>query len=115
MDPVPTGHTSAITKEYFDHLYQQYFLQQTQTYYIHWDILAGVFFWIAILALLLFFYSNWQRSTQTGQEPYPVESYNGFIQETNGRVGPFLTVFFIVMFIWLAIVTIMSLTQGQVY
>ncbi|MCA9891416.1 MAG: hypothetical protein KC615_00425 [Anaerolineae bacterium] len=115
MDPVPTGHTSAITQEYFQHLYQQYFAQATQTYYIHWDILVGVFFWIAMLALLLFWYSRWQRTTQTSEEPYPLESYNGFIQEGNGRVGPFLTAFFVIMFTWLAIVTIMSLTQGQIY
>lgn len=115
MEDIPSGNSGEIAREYFQHLYSHYLQKTTQTYYVHWDILLAVLFWIVMLAALFFLYTRWQRSTQSKGEPYPVESYNGYIQETNGPVGPFLMVFFGVMFIWLAIVTIMSLTNGQIY
>lgn len=115
MDSIPTGNTSDIVQQYFNHLYSTYLSSSTQTYYIHWDVVLWVLFWIFMLIFLLYAYTRWQRTSQSEHEPYPVESYNGYIQESNGPIGTFLTIFFIVMFIWLATVTYMSLTHGQIY
>ena len=116
MNPdIPTGNSDQAVQQYFNHLYSYYLDRMQQNYYIHWDILFGVAFWIVILVAFFFFYTRWQRNTSHRKEPYPVESYNGYIQETNGPVGRFLTVFFIGMFIWILAVTILNLVNGQIY
>ncbi len=115
MNDIPTGSSSEVVRDYFNHLYGQYLLQPTQNYYVHWDTILWFAFWVIMLIALFFFYTRWQRTSQAKKEPYPVESYNGYIQESNGPVGAFLTVFFIVMFVWALIITYMSLTRGQVY
>jgi hypothetical protein len=114
-DDVPTGHTSDIVQKYYDYLYSHYLNQITQNYYIHWDTLAWVALWIFILAAGFYAYTRWQRYTRTPEEPYPLESYNGYIQEANGPVGPFLALFFIGMFVWLVIMTVLNLLNGQIY
>ena len=60
-------------------------------------------------------FSSGQRTTRQPDEPYPVESYNGYIEEGNGPVGIFLKLFFIGMFISLVIITVMDLLHGQIY
>ncbi|MCA9903791.1 MAG: hypothetical protein KC547_08045 [Anaerolineae bacterium] len=116
MNPsVPTGNSDQIVQQYFHHLYSYYLDRIQQTYYIHWDIVFGVVFWVFVLVALFYFYSRWQRNTSNYKEPYPVESFNGYIQESNGPVGPFLTVFFIAMFLWILAVTILNLVNGQIY
>ena len=115
MDGIPTGNSSETVRQYFNYLYSQYFTHTTQNYYIHWDMVLWIFFWIFMLAALYFSYTRWQHLAQSKNEPHPVESYNGYIQETNGPVGRFLTIFFVVMFLWLVAVTVNNITHGQVY
>jgi hypothetical protein len=112
---VPTGSTSQMVRQYYDYLYSHYLSQITQNYYIHWDILGWVILWIVVLAGAFFAYTRWQRYTSNPDEPYPLESYNGYIQESNGPIGTFLTIFFIVMFLWLLSRTIFDLIFGQIY
>lgn len=112
---VPTGNTGEVVRQYFDHLYSHYLQGIRQTDVIHWDTLGWFLLWFVILSGLLYAYTRWQRSTHAPKEPYPVESYNGYIQEGNGPVGRFLTLFFAIMVIWLVITTIISLTRGQIY
>ena len=116
MNPqVPTGNTSQVVQQYYYYLYNHWINALTQNYFIHWDILAWVGLWIFVLVAIFFAYTRWQRHTHAPQEPYPVESYNGYIQETNGPVGAFLTIFFIPLFVWLLARTIFDLLYGQIY
>ena len=116
MNPsVPTGHTGETIREYYDYLYSHYLDQIMQTYYIHWDTLLWVLLWVFALGAFFYAYTRWQRSTRENNEPYPVESYNGYIEESNGPVGTFLTLFFIGMFVWLVILTVLDLLHGQIY
>jgi len=115
MNDVPTGNTSKTVQQYYDYLYHHYLDTLTQNYYIHWNTLAWVLLWIVILAGSFYAFTRWQRHTRQNREPYPVESYNGYIQESNGPVGPFLTIFFIGMVIWLLITTVLDLVRGQIY
>lgn len=116
MNPdVPTGNSGEAVRQYFDYLYSHYLSQITQNYYIHWDTLLLVLLWIFVLAAGFYAYTRWQRATREPEEPYPVESYNGYIEESNGPVGTFLKLFFIGMFIWLVIHTVMDLIHGQIY
>lgn len=112
---VPTGHDSETVRRYFEYLYTHYLNGITQQYYIHWDTIGWVVLWIFILAAALFAYSRWQRYTRTTREPYPVETYNGYIQEGNGPVGLFLKLFFAGMVIWLVTTTLLNLIRGQIY
>ncbi|MFN2198453.1 MAG: hypothetical protein ACK2UW_20195 [Anaerolineales bacterium] len=116
MNPdVPSGDTPEVVQRYYNYLYQNYLSHLNQNYYIHWDTILWVLLWIVILAGGFYAFTRWQRYTRQQKEPYPVESYNGYIQEGNGPVGPFLTIFFIVMIIWLIAMTISNLLVGQIY
>ena len=112
---VPTGNTGEIVRNYYDYLYAHYLNGITQQFYIHWDVIAWVALWIFILAGAFFAYTRWQRYTRSRSEPYPVETYNGYIQEGNGPVGVFLKVFFVGMFLWLLVTTLHDLILGQIY
>ncbi len=116
MNPnVPTGNTTEAVRQYFNYLFQHYLSRINQNYYIHWDTLLWVALWLFILSAGFFAYTRWQRTTRGEKEPYPVESYNGYIQEENGPVGIFLTLFFIAMFVWVLAMTISNLMVGQIY
>ncbi|MCB0087834.1 MAG: hypothetical protein KDE54_07965 [Caldilineaceae bacterium] len=115
MNDVPTGNSSETVQQYYNHLYHHYLDTLTQTYYIHWDTLGWVLLWLVVLAGSFYAFTRWQRNTRQPSEPYPVESYNGYIQESNGPVGTFLTVFFIGMVVWLLITTVLDLVNGQIY
>lgn len=115
MNPdIPTGSSPEVVQAYFNYLYNIYLRQIDQTYYIHWATDAGILFWIVVLAVGLYLYTRWQRYTHNPEELYPVESYNGYIQETNGRVGPFLFIVFGVVVIWLIFLTADDLLNGQI-
>jgi heme/copper-type cytochrome/quinol oxidase subunit 2 len=117
MNPqVPTGNTSEIVRQYYQYIYS-YWLGRTggQNFTIRWEIYAWVALWIVVLVGGFYIYTRWQRYTRAEKEPYPVESYNGYIQESNGPVGPFLTLFFIAMFVWLVIMTVLNILNGQIY
>jgi hypothetical protein len=116
MNPnVPSGDTGEIVRQYYQYLYANYLSHVNQNYYIHWDTLLWVLLWIVILAGGFYAFTRWQRYTRQDKEPYPVESYNGYIQEANGPVGTFLTIFFVVIFLWLLGMTISNLVLGQIY
>jgi hypothetical protein len=116
MNPdVPTGDSGDIVRQYYDYLYSHYLGQIAQRTGVQEDTLLWVILWIFIFASLFYAYTRWQRTTRQQREPYPVESYNGYIEEGNGPVGTFLTLFFITMFIFLIIMTVLSLMHGQIY
>ncbi|MFN2200728.1 MAG: hypothetical protein ACK2UO_05950 [Caldilineaceae bacterium] len=116
MNPnVPTGNDSETVRQYFQYLYAHYLSGITQQYYIHWDVIAFVILWIFILVAGFYAYTRWQRYTRASKEPYPVETYNGYIQEGNGPVGLFLRLFFIGMGLWLLATTLHDLLRGQIY
>lgn len=112
---VPTGHSGEVVRQYYNYLYSHYLQNITQNYFIHWDVLGWVTLWLIILAGAFYAFTRWQRRSHASQEPYPVETYNGYIQETNGPVGVFLRIFFATMFIWLLVTTILDLIRGQIY
>ncbi|GIV78031.1 MAG: hypothetical protein KatS3mg050_2425 [Litorilinea sp.] len=116
MNPqVPTGHSSEVIRDYYNYMYSYWLDKLDQTYFIHWDTLGWVLLWLFVLAAGFYAYARWQKTTHADQEPYPVETYNGYIQETNGPVGAFLTLFFIGMIIWLVTMTILNIQNGQLY
>jgi hypothetical protein len=112
---VPAGNTGDIVRQYYEYLYHHYLSGITQTYYIHWDTILWVLFWLFILAGGFYAYTRWQHTSRSSKEPYPVESYNGYIEEGNGPVGTFLTLFFIGMFLLLVSFTVYNLLYGQIY
>ena len=112
---VPTGNTGEIVRQYYHYLYSHFLGKLTQQYYIHWDVLAAFALWVFVLAAAIFAYTRWQHRTHAEKEPYPVESYDGYLQEGNGPVGTFLTLFYIGMFIWLVVITVGDLLNGQIY
>lgn len=117
MNPkaVPSGNTSEVVNQYYDYMYGHYLAQATQTYYIHWDVLAWIGFWVFMLAGIFYIYTRYQHSTHFAREPYPLESYNGYISEANGPVGVFLTFFFLIIGGWLLVTTVLNLLRGQIY
>lgn len=112
---VPTGNSGEVVRQYYDYLYSHYLQGITQNYFIHWDVLAWVVLWLIVLAGSFYAFTRWQRRTRAPQEPYPVETYNGYIQEGNGPVGLFLTIFFAGMVLWLLVTTVLDLVRGQIY
>ncbi|MEJ2013025.1 MAG: hypothetical protein P8X64_12485 [Anaerolineales bacterium] len=117
MNPnVPTGSTTEAVQKYYNYLYQIWLNRiGGQQFTIHWDTIAWVALWIFVLVGFFYIYTRWQRHTRSEKEPYPVESYNGYIQESNGPVGPFLKLFYVGMFFWVLIMTILNLANGQIY
>lgn len=114
-NPVPTGNTSEVVRQYYDYLYSYFLGRIQQNFFIHADTLLWVLLWILVLSAGFYAFTRWQRRTHVPKEPYPVESYNGYIQESNGPVGIFLILFFSGMFVWLLIMTILNLLNGQIY
>lgn len=112
---VPTGSDEATVSDYYDYLYEHYLRQIDQTFDLEPITLLWWGFWLALLVGGVGAAVWWQRSTRATSEPYPVESYNGYITEGNGPVGGFLTVFFIGVVIWLLAITVAHLVQGQIY
>jgi RsiW-degrading membrane proteinase PrsW (M82 family) len=116
MNPdIPTGDSGEIVRQYYDYLYAHYLSQIAQRTGVPEDTLLWVLLWVFILTSLFYAYTRWQRTTNESNEPYPVESYNGYIEEANGPVGTFLRLFFVGMFIWLLTMTVLSLMHGQIY
>jgi hypothetical protein len=117
MNPqIPTGNSSEVVQRYYDYLYQIWMNRfGGQNLQLNWEIFMWVALWLFVLVAGFYAYSRWQRHTRTDEEPYPVESYNGYIQEANGPVGKFLTLFYIGMFLWLLSMTILNLVNGQIY
>jgi hypothetical protein len=117
MSPnVPTGSSTEVVQKYYSYLYKIWLDRiGGQQFTIHWDTIAWVVLWIFVLVGFFYIYTRWQRHTGSKAEPYPVESYNGYIQESNGPVGPFLKLFYIGMFFWLLAMTILNLVNGQIY
>jgi hypothetical protein len=112
---VPTGNSSEVVQQYYDYLYNHYLAQIDQNYYIHWDTLGWFALWLIILVGGFYAYTRGQRTTRATREPYPLESYNGYIQDGNGPVGLFLTIFFTGVVIWLLVTTALNLLRGQIY
>jgi hypothetical protein len=113
---VPTGDSTQTVQAYYDHLYSHYLAQAfDQSWLLEWGNLLWVLLWLSALTAVFFAYSYWQRTTRAPKEPYPLESYDGHIQEMNGPVGPFLTLFFIGVALWLGLFTILKIMNGQVY
>lgn len=115
VEDIPTGSGDDVVTAYFEYLYQNALQHLQQNYYIHWDTIGWVALWLFILAGGFFAYTRWQRTTHAAREPYPVESYNGYIQEGNGPVGVFLSFFLVGMVIWLVAMTVSNLSLGQIY
>lgn len=115
LSDIPTGSDSDTVEKYFDHLYGYYIKQFKFTFRIIPISLFWVLFYLAVLSGFLFFGAMWQRKTRARSEPYPVETYDGYISEGNGPVGRFLWLFFAGIFLWCVGITVMSLTEGQIY
>lgn len=112
---VPTGDSSATVQEYYQYLYAHYLGLFSQQVGINWTIFAWVLLWIVLMVGGFFFYTRYQRQTKQEREPYPVESYDGHIQEMNGPVGPFLWITFVTVAMFVLITMVLNLMNGQIY
>lgn len=113
---VPTGDTPTEVNEYYDYLLHIWLERAGgQTFMINWNNIFWVGLWIFILTATFGVYTFWQRYTRAHREPYPLESYDGHIQEMNGPVGGFLFLIFATVFAWAAILTILRILNGQIY
>ena len=112
---VPTGRDGPTVRAYFDYLYNVYLNRITQQFTIQWATFYWTVFWIALMIGSFFAATWWHKRVRAEREPYPVETYDGYISEANGPVGPFLKLFFIGMFLWAVGLTILHLIYGQIY
>lgn len=111
---VPTGNTPEIVQAYYEYLLAHYITPTTQNIATNWTIIGLVTGWVIIVTGVIFLYFRRVRSEKPSKL-YPVETYNGYISESNGGTGLFLYIFFSLVVLWLLWVTISNLTQGQLY
>lgn len=111
---VPTGDTPEIVQAYYQYLLAHYINPTVQNTATNWFLVGVVLGWVAIVTGLFFVYFRRVRSEKPSKL-YPVETYNGYISESNAGTGIFLYVFFALVVLWLLYITVGDLTQGQIY
>jgi len=111
---VPTGDTPEVVQAYYQYLLAHYINPTTQNIATNWFLVGVVLGWVTIVTGLFFIYFRRSRSEKPSRL-YPVETYNGYISESNAGVGVFLYVFFALVVLWVLYITIGDLTQGQLY
>ena len=111
---VPTGDTPEVVQAYYQYLLAHYINPTTQNIVTNWFLVGVVLAWVTIVTGLFFIYFRRSRSEKPSRL-YPVETYNGYISESNADVGVFLYVFFALVVLWVLYITIGDLTQGQIY
>lgn len=111
---VPTGNTPEAVQAYYQYLLAHYINPVTQNIATNYLIIGVTLGWVAIVTGILFIYFRRSRSEKPSKL-YPVETYNGYISESNAGTGLFLYIFFALVILWLLYVTISNLTQGQLY
>jgi hypothetical protein len=114
MPPVPTGNTPEQVQAYYEHLLAQYINPVSQNLATNWLLVGVTLGWVAIVTALFFIYFRRARSEKPSKL-YPVETYNGYISESNAGTGLFLYIFFALVILWVLYTTITNLTQGQLY
>ncbi len=111
---VPSGNTPEAVQAYYQYLLAHYISPVSQNIATNYAIIGVTLGWVAIITGLFFIYFRRVRNEKPS-ELYPVETYNGYISESNGGVGVFLYIFFALVVLWLLYVTVSNLTQGQLY
>lgn len=111
---VPSGNTPEAVQAYYQYLLAFYINPTVQNVTTNYFLVGVTFGWVAIIAGLFFIYFRRARNEKPSRL-YPVETYNGFISESNAGVGVFLAVFFALVVLWLLYITVSNLTQGQLY
>jgi hypothetical protein len=111
---VPTGDTPEIVQAYYEYLLAHYVNPTAQNIVTNWLLVSVTLGWVAIVAGLILIYFRRVRSEKPSKL-YPVETYNGYISESNATTGAFLYIFFALVILWLLWVTVSNLTQGQLY
>ena len=114
MPPVPSGNTPEAVQAYYEYLLAHYISPVAQNITTNWLLIGVTLGWVAIVVALAFIYFRRVRSEKPGKL-YPVETYNGYISESNAGTGLFLYIFFALVILWLLYTTISNLTQGQIY
>jgi hypothetical protein len=111
---VPTGDTPEVVEQYYQYLLSHYINPIAQNVTPNWPLIAATLGWVAIVFGLVFIYFRRARNEKPSTL-YPVETYNGYISESNAGVGAFLFILFALVVLWLLWITISNLTQGQLY
>lgn len=111
---VPTGNTPEIIQAYYQYLLAYYINPTVQNVTTNYLLVGVVVGWVAIITGLFFIYFRRARNEKPSVL-YPVETYNGYISESNAGVGIFLYIFFALVVLWLLYMTVSNLTQGQLY
>lgn len=114
MPPVPSGDTPEAVQAYYQYLLAHYINPASQNIATNWLVVGVVLGWVALISALFFIYFRRARNEKPSRL-YPVETYNGYISESNAGVGVFLYIFFALVVLWLLYVTVSNLTQGQLY
>ncbi len=117
MPPAPSGHTSAVVQQYYAWLYANGFASiPAQRIFDLWSGPFYIFFFILILAGLLFIYAWWTMYTHRSYgELYGVQSFGGYLLERIGKIEIFTYVFSIIIVLWALYFLITQAIWGSVY
>lgn len=111
---VPSGNTPEQVQAYYQYLLAHYINPTMQNIAMNYFLVGVTLGWVAIITGLFFIYFRRVRNEKPSKL-YPVETYNGYISESNGGTGVFLAIFFALVVLWLLYITVSNLTQGQLY
>lgn len=114
---VPTGNSSEVAQQYYDHLYAFYInsIPKLRTT-ILWNGPMWIAIWAFALIVFFFFYAKYlQKVHREEGELYGAASFAGSLLERIGRVAPFSIV------VWLTIIgaaiyyIVRQILRGQIY
>jgi hypothetical protein len=111
----PTGDDGDTVRAYYDYLYSTYLDRMHQTFSVQprTFLLIGLF--VVVVGGSIAAIGRAQQPSTRSESPTPVETYDGYISEGNGRVGIPLVIAFIGIALWCLALTVFALMHGQVY
>lgn len=111
----PTGSDGETVRAYYDHLYSTYLDHLHQTFSVQPSTFLLIGLFVVVVGGSIAVVASAQQSSTRSDSPTPVETYDGYISEGNGRVGVPLLIAFIGVALWCLVLTAFALMHGQVY
>ncbi len=114
-DKPPSGSDGETVRAYYDYLFSTYLDRMHQNFSVRPGTFLLIGLFIVVIGGSIAIVAGAQQSSTRSDSPTPVETYDGYISETNGRVGTPLLVAFIGVALWCLVLTAFALMHGQVY
>jgi hypothetical protein len=111
----PTGSDGETVRDYYDYLFSNYLDRMHQTFSVQPGTFLLIGLFIVVIGGSIAVVGCAQQSSTRSESPTPVETYDGYISEGNGRVGTPLLIAFIGVALWCLVLTALALMHGQVY